>query len=64
MWKRKFDSESSHSNLAEAEKRKVFDHLNIKDQEHQIQIEKLLTEVPQIIFRLRAYRMTPFRPKI
>ncbi len=45
VWKRKFDSEYSHSNLAEAEKRKVFDHLNIKDQEHQIQIEKLLSEV-------------------
>lgn len=45
QWRRKCDSESTHSNLAEAEKRKVFDHLNLKDQEHQIQIEKLLTEV-------------------
>jgi len=42
VWKRKFNTEHSNSNLAEAEKRKVFDHLNIKDQEHQIQIEKLL----------------------
>ena len=45
VWKRKFDSEYSNSNMAEAEKKKIFDHLNIKDQEHQIQIEKLLAEV-------------------
>ena len=38
MWKRRFDSQTSNSNQAEAEKRKIFDHLNIKDQEHQIQI--------------------------
>ncbi len=43
--KQKLDYEYTHSNLAEAEKKKVFDHLNIKDQEHQIQVEKLVAEV-------------------
>ena len=44
-WKRKFESEYTHSNHAEVEKKKIYDHLNIKDQEHQIQIDKLLAEV-------------------
>lgn len=51
LWKRKFDTEYNNSNIAEAEKKKVFDHLNIKDQEHQIQIEKLLAEVIFLAFR-------------
>ena len=57
VWKRKFDSEYTNSNMAEAEKKKIFDHLNIKDQEHQIQIEKLLSEV--LIFQSRSpdYKM-------
>lgn len=38
VWRKKFDSEFAHSSVAEAEKKRVFDHLNIKDQEHQIQI--------------------------
>jgi hypothetical protein len=42
VWKRKVDSEYNNSNLAEAEERKVFYHLNIKDQGHQIQTGKLL----------------------
>ena len=45
MWRRKCQSEFDHSNIAEAEKKKIYDNLNIKDQEHQIQIEKLLSEV-------------------
>jgi len=45
VWRKKFDNEYTHSNIAEAEKKKVFDHLNIKDQEHQIQIDRLLNEV-------------------
>jgi hypothetical protein len=45
--RRKLESEFSHSNIAEAEKRKVFDHLNIKDQEHQLQTDKLISEVIQ-----------------
>ena len=40
--KQKLDYEYTHSNLAEAEKKKVFDHLNIKDHEHQVQVEKLV----------------------
>lgn len=48
LWKRKFDTEYNNSNIAEAEKKKVFDHLNIKDQEHQIQIEKLLAEITRL----------------
>jgi hypothetical protein len=50
--------------LAEAEKKKIFDHLNIKDAEHQIQIEKLLTEVLFKIFRLLDYKMRLLRQKI
>jgi hypothetical protein len=50
--------------LAEAEKKKIFDHLNIKDTEHQIQIEKLLTEVLFKIFRLLDYKMRLLRQKI
>ena len=57
LWKRKFDTEYNNSNIAEAEKKKVFDHLNIKDQEHQIQIEKLLSEVPYLICRSLAFKM-------
>lgn len=30
------------------EKQKIFDHLNIKDQEHQIQIDKLLSEISRL----------------
>lgn len=56
LWKRKFDTEYNNSNIAEAEKKKVFDHLNIKDQEHQIQIEKLLAEVHTILFRSLVFR--------
>ncbi len=62
VWKRKFDSEYNHSSLAEAEKRKVFDHLNIKDQEHQIQIDKLLAEVLLPPPRSRVSRTKPSRP--
>lgn len=36
--RQKLDHECVNSNMAEAEKKKVFDHLNIKDQEHQHQI--------------------------
>jgi hypothetical protein len=64
MWKRKFDSEYSNSNMAEAEKKKIFDHLNIKDQEHQIQIEKLLTEVEVSLFRSPGFRTRQSRPTI
>lgn len=47
-WKARFEGEHSHSNLAEVEKQKIFDHLNIKDQEHQIQIDKLLSEISRL----------------
>jgi hypothetical protein len=57
VWKRRFDSEYTNSNLAEAEKKKIFDHLNIKDTEHQIQIEKLLAEVTFPLSRLPGSRM-------
>ena len=50
----------NNSNIAEAEKKKVFDHLNIKDQEHQIQIEKLLTEVDSLAFRSPVFRTKPY----
>ena len=60
LWKRKFDTEYNNSNIAEAEKKKVFDHLNIKDQEHQIQIEKLLTEVDSLAFRSPVFRTKPY----
>lgn len=62
VWKRKFDSEFTNSNLAEAEKKKVFDHLNIKDQEHQIQIEKLLSEVTPTPFRSPVSKTKQSRP--
>jgi predicted RNase H-like nuclease (RuvC/YqgF family) len=42
MWKARFEGEHSNANLAEVEKKKIFDHLNIKDQEHQVQVDKLL----------------------
>ena len=50
--------------MAEAEKKKIFDHLNIKDTEHQIQIEKLLAEVLFYRVRLRGYKMRLSRQKI
>lgn len=31
-WKARFEGEYNNSNIAEAEKKKIFDHLNIKDQ--------------------------------
>ena len=34
--------------MAEAEKKKIFDHLNIKDQEHQVQVDKLLAEISRL----------------
>lgn len=47
-WKARFEGEYTNSNLAEAEKRKIFDHLNLKDQEHQGQIDKLLAEISRL----------------
>lgn len=32
MWKARFEGESNNNNVAEAEKKKIFDHLNLKDQ--------------------------------
>jgi hypothetical protein len=61
-WKRKFDSQHSHSSLAEAEKRKVYDHLNLKDQEHQIQFDKLVAEVTPPPTRSPASRTKPQTP--
>lgn len=48
MWKTRFEGEHSNANLAEAEKKKIFDHLNIKDQEHQVQVDKLLSEISRL----------------
>ena len=61
MWKRKFQSEFDHSHLAETEKKKVYDNLNIRDQEHQIQIEKLLSEVLTQLPRSLVCRTTWWR---
>lgn len=47
-WKARFEGEYTNSNIAEAEKKKIFDHLNIKDQEHQGQIDKLLAEISRL----------------
>jgi dynactin complex subunit len=47
-WKARFEGEYNNSNIAEAEKKKIFDHLNIRDQEHQGQIDKLLTEISRL----------------
>lgn len=47
-WKARFEGEYNNSNIAEAEKKKIFDHLNIKDQEHQGQIDKLLAEISRL----------------
>ena len=32
MWKARFEGEYNNTNVAEAEKKKIFDHLNLKDQ--------------------------------
>lgn len=48
MWRARFEGEHDCANSAEAEKKKIFDHLNIKDQEHQVQIDKLLAEVSRL----------------
>lgn len=47
-WKARFEGEYNNSNIAEAEKKRIFDHLNIKDQEHQVQIDKLLSEISRL----------------
>lgn len=47
-WKARFQGEYNNSNIVEAEKKKIFDHLNIKDQEHQVQIDKLLAEISRL----------------
>jgi len=47
-WKARFEGEYNNTNIAEAEKKKIFDHLNIKDQEHQGQIDKLLSEISRL----------------
>lgn len=47
-WKSRFEGEYTHSNVAEAEKKKIFDHLNLKDQEHQVQVDKLLAEISRL----------------
>ena len=48
MWRARFEGEHDTANSAEAEKKKIFDHLNIKDQEHQVQIDKLLAEISRL----------------
>lgn len=47
-WKARFEGEYNNSNIAEAEKKKIFDHLNIRDQEHQVQVDKLLSEISRL----------------
>ena len=48
MWKARFKGEHDTANVAENEKKKIFDHLNIKDQEHQVQVDKLLAEISRL----------------
>ena len=48
MWRARFEGESNNTNVAEAEKKKIFDHLNLKDQEHQVQVDKLLSEISRL----------------
>ena len=47
-WKARFEGEYNNSNIAEAEKKKIFDHLNIKDAEHQVQLDRLLAEISRL----------------
>lgn len=47
-WRSRFEGEYSNSNIMEAEKKKIYDHLNLKDQEHQGQIDKLLSEISRL----------------
>jgi predicted RNase H-like nuclease (RuvC/YqgF family) len=47
-WKVRFEGEYTNSNNVEAEKKKIFDHLNIRDQEHQGQVDKLLAEISRL----------------
>ncbi len=53
-WKARFEGEFNNSNIVEAEKKKIFDHLNLKDQEHQGQIDKLLAEISRLHGELQA----------
>ena len=48
IYKNKYEGEYTHSTLAEAEKKKVFDHLTVKDQEHHSEIERLLAEISRL----------------
>lgn len=47
-WRARFEGEHTHSNTAQVQKQRVFDHLNIKDQEHQVQIDKLFAEISRL----------------
>lgn len=47
-WKARFEGEHSTLSAAEAERRRVFDHLSLKDQEHQVQLDRLLAEISRL----------------
>ena len=53
-WRARFEGEHTHYNAAEAEKQKVFDHLNLKDQEHQVQIDRMLAEISRLQDELQS----------
>ena len=53
-WRSRFEGEHTHYNAAEAEKQKVFDHLNLRDQEHQVQVDRMLAEISRLQDELQS----------
>lgn len=47
-WKARFEGEYNNCNIAEVEKKRIFDSLNLKDQEHQVQVDKMLSEISRL----------------
>ena len=53
-WRARYEGEHTHHNAAEAEKQRVFDHLNLRDQEHQVQVDRMLAEISRLQDELQA----------
>lgn len=48
MWKLKYDSEVGATNVMETEARRAFDNLTIRDEQHKLEIDKLMAEISRL----------------
>lgn len=47
-WRLKFDSEFNATNALESETRKAYDNLNLRDEQHKLEVDKLLAEISRL----------------